>query len=325
MAIRTRLPKTLVPPTLRRSIKNPSDSPRADLDEGNDDAVYGTMVRFNVIYVLESLGPGELKTGSDLFDSVIYPATLRLPGMHAEYSRVENENALMMKLTHIAHAASVGNHLPIVHVEAHGGLDGIELADGHAVPWRRLIPALVEINKACRNNLIVVAISCRGWNLTASLMPSDRAPVFMLVGPPGNMTAGDLLRATRSFYQSLVEELDLNRALEAMNARLPYAKWHLKPATAEILFCRVFRSYVGEESSAEALRERENRLVAGITSARDLTALDVTALRLQIRADLADHRAAYDRIRETFLMLDLFPEDRPRFGLTYDRCFPAQG
>jgi hypothetical protein len=294
-----------------------------DLDSESEEVpLYRTEVRFNAVYVLESLAPGEPKTGQDLFDLAVYPGTVSLEGMHAEFTPIANEEALLKRLSEIAYAARVGNHLPIVHLEAHGGSDGIELADGAYVPWTRLIPAFTAINEACRNNLFVVAISCQGWNLTASLMPSDRAPVFMLIGPPTDMRADVLLAATRRFYETLASTTDVNRALEAMNDDAPFKSWKLRPATAEILFCRVFRAYIIEEATPEALQTRENELVANIAAIRGLGPLESAALRLEVRTDLLDHRAAYDRMRARFLMFDLFPEDVGRFGLTYDLCMP---
>lgn len=290
----------------------------------SDDPLYKTVARFNVIYVLESLGLGQPKTGQDLFDSVIYPAKDKLAGIHAEFISVPTKRDLLRQLTRITHAARVGNHLPIVHIEAHGGTDGIELADGSWLPWREVIPALTDINIACKNNLIVVAISCYGWNLTTSLMPSDRAPAFMVIGPPDPMTAAELLGATRRFYDTLVSALDLNEALEAMNDQLPFAQWRIRPGTAEILYCRVFRQYLDQLGSLDALRARENEIVANISRRRSLTVLGSATVRMEVRRDLADHRAAYDRHRDTFLMLDLFPADRERFGLTFDLCMPDE-
>jgi hypothetical protein len=290
-----------------------------------DVPLYRTSVKFNSIYVFESLAPGELKTGQELFDSVINPAAYRLGDIHVELHSVVTKEALLVQLDRIAYAARVGNHHPIVHIEAHGGPEGITLASGTRIGWRELIPSFEEINVACRNNLIVVAISCHGWDLTASLLPSDRAPVFMLIGPTRPMTAGELLDATHRFYEALFVEVNVNAALEAMNSPLPFAEWPIRPATAEILFCRLFRKYVEEHGSAEALDKREKNLVTRIARTRSLTVREADELRRSVRRDLADHGAAYDRHRKTFLMLDLHPEDVDRFGLTYELCFPSGG
>ena len=37
--------------------------------------VYRTELRFNAIHVIESLRPGDRKTGEDLYDSIIFPRT----------------------------------------------------------------------------------------------------------------------------------------------------------------------------------------------------------------------------------------------------------
>ena len=291
---------------------------------GRDQVVYRTSLRFNAIYVIESLPERDLRTGRDLFEQVIGPATLELSSMHAEYCRIQSKTELLDKLRAIAHAARVANHHPFVHIEAHGSEDGFALADGDRVSWREVVPLLAEINVACKNNLVLVAILCFGWNLTPALMPSDRAPVFMLVGPPAPMKAGDLLDATRRFYTALMSEFDVNRALDAMNEGLSYAEWPLKPATAEILYCRVFREYLADFASESSLQDRENQLVAQLDSSRGLSLLEAAALRLEVRRDLKDHRGAYERHRQRFLMLDLFPDDQGRFGLTYDLCFRTQ-
>lgn len=292
----------------------------------NDDAeapLYHTEIRFNSIYVLESLRPGETKTGEELYDAVIYPGKSAYDDMYTEFARVPTKRDLVRQLSRIAQAAEQANHRPIIHIEAHGGSDGIQLADDDYVPWTQLIPLFTRINIACKNNLVVVAISCFGWGLTAALMPSDRAPVLMLVGPPDAITATELLEATRRFYHNITSGLDMNQALEAMNNHRPFADWRIRPATAEILFCRVFRQYLAEQATPEALLVREDALVANAVPGKPRIPLDIGALRIAIRLDLANHRAAYDRHRHTFLMLDLFPGDQARFGLTYDRCIPT--
>jgi hypothetical protein len=75
----------------------------------SDAPLYKTVARFNVIYVLESLGLGAPKTGQDLFDSVIYPAKDKLAGIHAEFISVHTKSDLLRRLTLIAHAATRDN------------------------------------------------------------------------------------------------------------------------------------------------------------------------------------------------------------------------
>ena len=289
----------------------------------SDRILYRTEVRFNSIYVIESLPDGDPKTGRDLYDQVIYPATLQLPGIHTQFLSAPTSGAFLGALAEVGRNVRLYNHIPILHIEAHGSDDGIGLADGTEVTWRDLVPILGDINQACKMNLTVIAISCMGWNLTHSLMPADRAPLFMLVGPPAAMTGEDLLAATKRFYEAIAQHVDMNKGLEAMNDGQEYDTWRLKPATAEILYCRVFRHYLDELGGIDQSEQRVDAVVANVLESRPLHPQKIDDLRASVRRDLSDHRLWYDHWRHTFLMLDLFPDSEGRFGLTYDLCMPS--
>jgi hypothetical protein len=286
-----------------------------------DPALYRTEARFNAIYVIESLPEGDSKTGQALYDEVVFPGTMRLDGLETKFVRVETPDDLAGALADVTRAVHLSGRLPILHFEMHGYDSGIALADGTLVPWSDLVPLLGDINRVSRMNLVVVAIACMGWNLTHALMPNDRAPLFMLVGPPSTMTAGELLQATRQFYDVLFTYLDVNKALEAMNAGLDYGDWRLKPATAEILFCRVFRAFLAEGNSFSATAEVENELVAKAVRRGSLSLQQAAVFRDKLRRGFGDPRWWYDHLRETFLWMDLYPADKWRFGLDYDLCF----
>jgi hypothetical protein len=288
------------------------------------------MVHFNAVYVIESLPEGDYRTGQRLYDEIIYPATAK-HGLFADYKRIRSLDEFTRKLRDILHAAKTANHLPFIHLEAHGFDEGFQLEDGTLVRWASIRPLLVEINTACRMNLVFVAVSCEGWLLTGSLMPSDRSPVCVVIGPPSTMTAQDLLDAAKRFYSTLFAALSvgdaedggnrLDDAYRAMNEGRDYSDWAVKPGYAEILFCRVFREYMALRTEA-VRKDKENEMVATIAKRDGLDLRQTAILRERIRADLADFRGQFDRLRETFLMLDLFPENAGRFGLTFDKCLP---
>ena len=114
----------------------------------SDQIVSRTEVRFNAIYVLESLPNGDPKTGQSLFDDIVFPHTRKLPGAEAEYWRISNETELRAKLSEIERRTRIEGRRPIVHFETHGFETGLALADGSLVEWTSLIPALVPINQA---------------------------------------------------------------------------------------------------------------------------------------------------------------------------------
>lgn len=290
-----------------------------------DEPVYRTVVRFNSVYVIESLPLGDPKTGRDLYDLVVYPARQKLDGLETRFVSVQNRDDLMQCLADIAREVRDYHRLPVIHIEAHGTDNGIQLADGSEITWRTLVPQLAEINRACGMNLFVIAISCMGANLIGALMPSDRAPLFIMVGPRALMSHAQVYAATTRFYETLVDTVleggDINRAFEAMNeGRERFRDWPLFVGTAEILFCRVFRKYWEEQTDNER-RVRENELVAEIARRQKLNLVQCAEVRAKVRADLADGPEQYERLRDKFLMLDEFPENRQRFRLTFDRCF----
>lgn len=285
------------------------------------DSLYRTEAVFNSVYVLESLRPGDLKTGAQLFDELIFPRAVRM-GIEAEYKPVHSRRDLISVIRLILSATAHSNHRPIIHLETHGTEEGIQLADGEVVPWRSIIPLLREINLASENNLIVVAMACRGWYLTGSLLPSERAPLFMLVGPPEIVSAGDLAQATRRFYGGVLTDLEVNSGLNAMNENRPYSQWLWKPATAEILFCRSFRNYVEVCQEFVGRGDLSSRALSDFFDIDQLSLVDAELLRLEVVGVVSAPRKVYQHLHWRFLMLDLFPSRRDHFGLTYDICFP---
>jgi hypothetical protein len=282
--------------------------------------LYSTGLHFNTIYVIESLAPGELRSGRELYDSILMPATHANEGLQAEYHDVRTSADLHRVLRRVAEECAERNRGPILHLEAHGDPNGLALADGSYLPWTALTPQLVVMNRACRMNLMVLAMMCKGWDLTVALMPNDRAPVFMLIGPPDAVSGAAIQGTTKRFYSTLVTKWDLNDALNSMNEGQLFAQWPIRPATAEILFCRVFRYYMQDLASGRTLQDRENKLVADIARANNLTVVDTAILRVEVRQRLTDHAWWYEHLRRTFLMIDLFPENAARFGLTYAKC-----
>ena len=54
------------------------------------------------------------------------------------------------------------DHVPIVHISAHGSDDGIGLTDGTLVSWRNLREMLKPINAALDGNLLLCMSACHG-------------------------------------------------------------------------------------------------------------------------------------------------------------------
>jgi hypothetical protein len=284
---------------------------------------YHSSLGFSAIIVIESLSRENLRTGTDVFETTIAPAALA-HGVLAELHQPNTTREFIRVLQHARWLARKG-HSPILHFEAHGDEEGLQLASREVIAWKELAPLLTEINIAAKMNLLVVAAACHGWFLGSVLEPIDRAPLWAVIGPPESQRAGDLYCAMKRFYSRLLTDFDLVAAIREMNGNRDVDEWEYAIYSAELLFCNVFRYYIRDLAGAETLEQRLNRLVAHVARRQHLDLRQTMMLRDLYRAKLTDHKFWFDRYRKTFLMLDLFPQNAARFQFTFEECLNALG
>jgi hypothetical protein len=108
---------------------------------------------------------------------------------------------------------------PVLHLEAHGGENGLTGPDGadgtESLTWTKLNPPLQKLNFATRCNLMVVVAACTGFAAIQTFFQGPRAPAFALVGPDSLITPRDLLQGTKEFYRRCNDE---NAKVDAMAA-----------------------------------------------------------------------------------------------------------
>ena len=282
--------------------------------------MYSSSASFDSVVIIESLEDGELKTGRDLFETVMAPANFRDPGLVAELYQRRTKDEVINVLRHIARVTRTHGRSPIVQLEMHGSKEGFVLASGERLGWMDLAALLSEINYASRLNLIVVAAMCYGWYMIDILRPTDRAPAFGIIGPPDEIPSSMLLSANQRFYERLlVEPHDLKASIDAANSELSENN-AFRIINAELMLCRIYSHYVAGLTTEETQTERVNRLVTDIARVRNLDVHDTMVLREQIRSNLDDHSTWFDHYRSRFLMLDDFPDNERRFQLRYEDC-----
>jgi hypothetical protein len=280
---------------------------------------YESSLLFDSVVVIESLNRQKSEpTGMNLFENTIAPALDRhgmSGGLYQITTRAEFFGCLRQTLQ-----MTKDGHAPILHIEAHGDSEGLELASEQHIKWSELAPALTEINLGCQMNLLVVAAACEGWYLGSVLQPINRSPVWGVIGPPTITQAGKLYAATTSFYREMLESFDLSKALRAMNDHGDIDAWDFDLSSAELIFCIVFRHYMRDLIEGETQEQRANRLVADIARMKRLDVEQTMKLRAEITADLSDHKRWFEHYKHHFLMLDLFPQNARRFTYTFEDC-----
>jgi len=281
---------------------------------------YQSTFSLDSVVIIESLRPGELKTGAELFDATIAPHILQ-ERLHGRLYTVSTRAEFLGALEAVRQFAAEG-HSPLIHLEAHGDESGLEVGSGEHVPWVELGPALAGINIASRMNLLVVAAACNGWYLTESLRPTVRSPAWGVLGPPASV-GGDVLHvAMKRFYSELLPNLDVMRAMRVLNHSDDSAAWTYRITSADLLFCNSFRAYLQSLMDEESQEARVNRLVAEAARTSGLDVVQTAITRAEFRHSLDDHEFWYTKYKTHFLMLDLFPENAVRFPLTLADCLP---
>ena len=279
---------------------------------------YSTSFAFDSVIVIESLRDSGRRTGHELFTKTLQPLGAHY-GVGAEFHGVNTRRDLSTALASVVDAARMGR-APIVHLEMHGAESGLELASGEVAEWSDMVSPLQEANQLTKMNLLVFAASCHGWHMSDILRPIDRSPAWAILGPPDRVSAGSVFDAAADFYSALFSGQDLDSALRAMNATSAIPDWDYRLQIADLLFCLVFRTYLDLFSTEESREDRVSRLVVEFAREHSMDVLETAKFRQLAREQMNDDQFWYQRYKERFLYLDMFPQNSARFGIDFTNC-----
>jgi hypothetical protein len=177
---------------------------------------------FNRIYIIQSLRTGDKRTGDELLNDIILR---RIKNETAEIRDIATETELYNYLDYIKENVNKG-YLPFIHFETHGYKDGIELSDGTDISWKDLVPYLRQINIQSRNNLFVSMAACKGGNIQFGVKITEPCPFRGFIGPMEDVWELDLLNSYNEFFDTLLQENDFEKAINALNATAKGVKYH---------------------------------------------------------------------------------------------------
>ena len=275
--------------------------------------------QLDALYVLQFLGPDDKQTGHSLYTNVIQPLATQTD-IHCQFFAINTREQLLEALTDIIRACESIGRLPILHLETHGSLDGISSIPSELVTWEELKPLLTRINELTRASLLVTLAACHGPLLGKTLITTDRAPLWALIGPDHQVLPSDLARCFGAFYGRFLTTLDLNDALEVLRAADNSNPYTWKIQSAEVFLAYVFGEFLTQASCPELLRRREDEAIAGLLRRGPASLARVKEIRSKLRPMLRNFEADFERMKTRFLMLDRFPENRLRFPLTYEEA-----
>lgn len=114
--------------------------------------------------------------------------------------------------------ASLPGYIPLLHISAHGDINGIQLSDGYVMPWAELKDHLRPVNAALGGSLVVCMSSCEGYSGIKMAMHPEESdlPYFALIGCGAKPTWGETAVAYATFYHQLCRGEYITDAVAAM-------------------------------------------------------------------------------------------------------------
>ncbi len=123
-----------------------------------------------------------------------------------------------MKIGLVEEMSVRSGFIPLLHISAHGSSDGIQLSDGHVIPWDELREHLRPVNDALGGSLVVCMSSCEGYSGIRMAMTNDQSPLpfFALIGCSEKPTWGETAVAYATLYHQLWRGEYVSDAVSAM-------------------------------------------------------------------------------------------------------------
>ncbi len=183
----------------------------------------GKGIKFNVIYVIQSLAQDERQTGSEIALQIRLACIKRGIEPLDELIPVENRASFFEAIEAILESIKDGAR-PYIHFEMHGSpAGGLSLSNGEHISWQELKEPMREINIACANNLYVSLATCHGANFLDMYKGElDKpCPFFGYIGADKEVNAVDFESSFTFFFQTLLTEDNLTNAIMALMTALP--------------------------------------------------------------------------------------------------------
>lgn len=175
------------------------------------------------LIIIESLSSEYKKTGSSLHQE-LRNKTFVEPCLSLKFFEVNNKNELSQLFVNITNELRSLTFFPIIHIDAHGSIDGLTLASDELVYWDELFNMTREINVLMLNSLVLVLALCDGISIISRINPEKRAPFKVIIGCEKRIGENDLLKAFELFYDNFFFSFDSFESVDKMNSL-----WENKP------------------------------------------------------------------------------------------------
>lgn len=171
------------------------------------------------IIVIQSLNKDDRKTGEELTKDILQYKKYLQKDSFVEFYNLTTVAEFIKTLNTINKSMSKGVIFSL-HFETHGSEEGIHLASGECIKWKKFYELIRPINIKMGNLLIIVMAMCKGGALIGSLEPEKRAPYLAFIGAFRDLTQDEISRGFNAFYTNYTGALDIEKGMEALTKEI---------------------------------------------------------------------------------------------------------
>ena len=264
-------------------------------------------IRVTNVWIIEWLPLNERSTGLELHESIE-----RKRSGWSQYLRCGSKLEVISAIDQATAIAGQKNFKPILHIEAHGCSDYLQGPDGNTgkenLTWGELTKPLQRLNIAIRCNLIVFIAACVGIAGILALKQGP-APAILLVGPEGELGPKQVVDGAKEYYQRLLDkDPDHSYAVESAS-REAVAVIEKEPFA---VLCH--EAHCGEIITSLRPENREQKIQA-LYLKYYILGKDVRKEQVEQLNDPTYVGNNWQKLWDNMFMIDLYPENRSRFGL----------
>ncbi len=269
---------------------------------------------FNKIFVIESLRNSDLTTGQELFiDDIKYGLWKKGLYEHCEIFLPKTKAEFLDTIEKIKLEVEEKSIYPIIRLEMHGSINGIEVTNGQIVNWFELQNRLIELNILCKCNLFLTMATCFGGYIYSTIKPNLRTLFWGFIGLYEEVSFGETLHNFKAFYDEFIESLNINNAVILLNKSNPNNTSRFRFHNTEFVFEVAYKNYEEKYLTDEVVAER---LEIGLIEARkhpDMQNQSDEQIKQKLKVFMVDNKDFMKyKLMEKFFMWDIFPEKRPK-------------
>jgi len=204
-----------------------------------------TPIRWNYLLIVEWLAPPDQLTGYRLFEWF----QKNRADVPVRYVHCSGPSELTSAIATAASRVEIDG-TPILHVECHGGRDGVsgdERGNTGLISWRELGEHLRPLNLATEFDLLIVGAACEGLRGIFSVENASCAPFHAIVGFVSKVGEKSLFDGMCEFYRAITTGTDVANAVAEANRQLhePHSE-HIHSTPVARLLLNVVRRTISE-------------------------------------------------------------------------------